>query len=124
MASETSLPEEPLITNPPFGTPLPRWPTNVSDIKRIVLDVLKPHRPSIVEMSQKLTSIKGVDGVNCTLDEVDQETESVRITLEGPGIDFERVEQTLRESGAVIHSVDSVSVGKKLVEDVRIPQNR
>src|SRR2546422_588499 len=36
-------------------------------------------------MSQKLTSIKGVDGVNCTLDEVDQETESVRITLEGPG---------------------------------------
>lgn len=47
----------------------------MSDIKRIVLDVLKPHRPSIVEMSRKLTSIKGVDGVNCTLDEVDQETE-------------------------------------------------
>lgn len=70
-------------------------------------------------MSRKLTTLKGVDGVNCTLDEVDQETESVRITLEGSGIDFEKVEQTLRESGAVIHSVDSVSVGKRLVEDIR-----
>jgi hypothetical protein len=96
----------------------------MSDIKRIVLDVLKPHRPSIVEMSRKLTTIKGVEGVNCTLDEVDQETESVRITLEGPSIDFEKVEQALRESGAVIHSVDSVSVGKRLVEDVRVPQHR
>ena len=96
----------------------------MSEIRRIVLDVLKPNRPSVVELSRKLTSIKGVDGVNCTLDEVDQETESVRITLEGPGIDFERVEATLRETGAVIHSVDSVSVGKKLVEDVRPPQSR
>ncbi len=96
----------------------------MSDIKRIVLDVLKPHRPSIVEMSRKLTSIKGVDGVNCTLDEVDQETESVRVTIEGSAIDFERVEQALRETGAVIHSVDSVSVGKKLVEDVHTPAPR
>lgn len=70
-------------------------------------------------MSRRLTAIKGVDGVNCTLAEVDQETESVRITIEGPGVDFEKVEQTLRESGAVIHSVDSVSVGKRLVEDIR-----
>ena len=96
----------------------------MGDIKRIILDVLKPHRPSIVEMCQKLTAIKGVDGVNCTMDEVDQETESVRITIEGPGIDFEKVEATLRESGAVIHSVDSVSAGKKLVEDVKVPQHR
>src|SRR2546428_653042 len=112
------------MSRDPSARSSPGAPTTVSDIKRIVLDVLKPHRPSIVEMSQKLTSIKGVDGVNCTLDEVDQETESVRITLEGPGIDFERVEATLRETGAVIHSVDSVAVAKKLVEAVRIPQNR
>ena len=96
----------------------------MSDIRRIVLDVLKPHRPSVVEMSKKLTAIKGVDGVNCTLDEVDQETESVRVTIEGSAIDFEKVEQTLRESGAVIHSVDSVSVGRKVVDDVRPPQSR
>ena len=91
----------------------------MTDIRRIVLDVLKPHRPSIIEVSRKLTAIKGVEGVNCTLDEVDQETESVRVTIEGTAIDFDKVEQTLRESWAVIHSVDSVSVGKRVVEDWR-----
>jgi hypothetical protein len=33
------------------------------------------------------------------------------------------VEETLREMGAVIHSVDLVSTGKRLVEDVRTPQD-
>ena len=46
----------------------------MTDIKRIVLDVLKPHKPSLVEMSVRLSNLKGVDGVTCTLDEVDQET--------------------------------------------------
>ncbi len=96
----------------------------MTDIRRIVLDVLKPHRPTIIEVSRKLTGIKGVEGVNCTLDEVDQETESVRVTIEGTAIDFDKVEQTLRESGAVIHSIDSVSVGKKLVEDWRTAPTR
>ena len=77
--------------------------------------------PKGIELKQK---IKGVEGVNCTMDEVDQDTESVRITIEGPGIDFDKIEATLRESGAVIHSVDSVAAGKKLVEDVRVPQHR
>ncbi len=91
----------------------------MTDIRRLVLDVLKPHRPSIVEVSRKLTTIRGVEGVNCTLDEVDSETESVRVTIEGTAIDFDKVEEALRESGAVIHSIDSVAVGKRLVEDVR-----
>lgn len=60
--------------------------------------------------------------MNCVLEEVDQETESVTITLEGTAVDFERVEQALREAGAVIHSVDEVAVGKKIVEPVRVPQ--
>ncbi len=91
----------------------------MTEIRRLVLDVLKPHRPSIVEVSRRLAAVKGVEGVNCTLDEVDSETESVRVTIEGTGVDFDKVEEVLRESGAVIHSIDSVAVGKRLVEDVR-----
>jgi hypothetical protein len=90
----------------------------------LVLDVLKPHHPSIVELSRKLGTLEGVSGVNCSLEEVDQETESIKITIEGTAIDFEMVEQTISESGAVIHSVDSVSAGKKLVEEVETPQDR
>jgi hypothetical protein len=96
----------------------------LTDIKRLVLDVLKPHHPSIVELSQKLSVADGVSGVNCTLDEVDQETESIKITIEGNSISYESVQQIIAESGAVIHSVDSVSAGKKLVEEVETPQDR
>jgi len=96
----------------------------VTDIRRLVLDVLKPHHPSIVELSRRLSVLDGVSGVNCTLEEVDQETESIKITIEGNAIDFEAVEHAISESGAVIHSVDSVSAGKKLVEEVETPQDR
>ena len=62
--------------------------------------------------------------MNCTLEEVDRETESVKITIEGPSIDFESIEETISDCGAVIHSVDSVSAGKHLVEEVETPQDR
>ena len=91
----------------------------MTDIRRLVLDVLKPHKPSVIDLSRKLTAIKGVDGVNCVLEEVDQDTESITLTLEGTGVDFERVEAALREVGAVIHSIDEVAIGKRLVEPAR-----
>lgn len=95
----------------------------MSDIKRIVLDVLKPHKPSLVEMSLRLSGLKGVEGVSLTLDEVDQDTESVKITIEGASINYPSVEETLRELGAVIHSVDLVASGKRLVEDIHTTQD-
>jgi hypothetical protein len=95
----------------------------VADIKRIVLDVLKPHRPSLIEMSQRLSTLRGVDGVSCSLEEVDQETESVKVTIEGTAVNYEGVEGALRELGAVIHSVDLVASGKRLVEDVHTAQD-
>jgi len=96
----------------------------MSEIKRLVLDVLKPHHPSIIDLANRLSVVEGVSGVNCTLDEVDQETESIKITIEGVAINYEDVEEVIIDSGAVIHSVDSVSAGKKLVEEVETPQDR
>ena len=95
----------------------------MTDIKKIVLDVLKPHQPSIVELSRRLAALHGVVGVNCMIDEVDQETESIKITLEGTAIDYEKVEATVRAFGAVIHSIDSVSAGKKIVDATKTPQD-
>jgi hypothetical protein len=96
----------------------------MSEIKRLVLDVLKPHHPSIIDLANRLSVVEGVSGVNCTLDEVDQETESIKITIEGAAINYEDVEEVIIDSGAVIHSVHSVSAGKKLVEEVETPQDR
>ncbi len=95
----------------------------MSELKRLVLDVLKPHHPSIIELSKRLSSMSGVLGVNCTIDEVDQDTENIKVRIEGNSINYKKVEKAIKESGAVIHSVDSVSSGKKLVERVSTPQD-
>ena len=100
-----------------------RQGTVLSDVKRLVLDVLKPHNPSIIDVCNKLADLKGISGVNCTLDEVDQDTESIKITMEGHSIDFEAVQSSLTELGAVIHSVDNVVSGRKLVDEVKTPQD-
>ena len=93
-------------------------------LRRLILDVLKPHKPSIVEVALKLSRIEGVNGVNCVLNEIDQETENLKIIVEGPNINFEDVSSTLEDLGAVIHSIDNVVAGRKLVEDVETPQDK
>jgi hypothetical protein len=96
----------------------------LSQIKLLILDVLKPHTPSIIELSKQLGELNGVSGVNCMLEEVDQETESIKITLEGTDIDYKHVVKTIEQMGAVIHSIDCVSAGKKIVDSVETLQDR
>jgi hypothetical protein len=79
----------------------------------LVLDVLKPHNPSTIEISEKLSHIKGVDFVNTVSEEVDQDTESLRITIEGPNINFLAVKEIIEVCGAAVHSIDEVTVGKR-----------
>ncbi len=89
-----------------------------------MLDVLKPHTPSIVELAQRISGVEGISGVNISLEEVDKDTDSVKITIEGTDINYEKVNATISECGAVIHSVDGVSAGMKLVDEVNTPQDR
>ena len=96
----------------------------MSSIKRIILDVLKPHSPSILEVADRLGDLEGVSGVNISLEEVDAETDSIKITIEGNSINYETVERVLLECGASIHSIDGVSAGIKLIEEVNTPQDR
>ncbi|HDD57607.1 MAG: hypothetical protein DRN09_04545 [Thermoplasmata archaeon] len=95
-----------------------------SGIKRLILDVLKPHVPSIVEFAERLAEIEGISGVNISLQEVDKDTDSVKITIEGEDIDYNKVEKVVEECGAVIHSIDGVSAGTKIVEEISTPQDR
>jgi hypothetical protein len=84
-------------------------------IGRLVLDVLKPHDPSLPEFATRLKSLDGVKGVTVTLIEIDRETDTLKVTIEGD-LDYSKIRSAIEEWGGVIHSVDEVSIGSLSTE--------
>ena len=79
-------------------------------VKRIVLDVLKPHLPSVVEFSQSIAEV-GVDYfVNLTVLEMDENTETLQIEVQGEDIDFAAIQSVISGMGGSLHSIDEVDV--------------
>jgi len=95
-----------------------------SAIKRLVLDVLKPHTPILAEMATELSKVPGVEGVNLSILEIDKDTENVKITLEGHDINYEEVLKKIKHMGGTVHSTDEVAAGKRLVEEVKTHQDK
>jgi len=83
-------------------------------IRRIVLDVLKPHDPSIIEMSQRLAELEGVDGVNISIYEVDRKVENAKITVEGSDLDYAEILDMIESEGGTVHSIDEAVAGDGL----------
>ena len=79
-------------------------------IRRLVLDVLKPHQPSLPEFADYVGKLKELTKVDVTLIEMDERTDSLKVIVEGNGIDFEVLKDHISKMGAVIHSVDQVIV--------------
>ena len=92
-------------------------------LRRIVLDILKPLKGiSIIDVGREIASLPGVDGVNVTVREIDVETVTLSMTIEGEDIDFNQVKDKLEELGCIIHSVDQVVAGRKIVEEPRLEE--
>ncbi|MDM7274868.1 MAG: DUF211 domain-containing protein [Thermoprotei archaeon] len=90
-------------------------------IRRLVLDILKPVKgPSIVDIGSEIASMDGIDGVNITVKEIDVDTMTLVVTLEGANINYEELEEKLENLGCVIHSIDQVVAGSKIVEETNI----
>lgn len=71
-----------------------------------------------------LTRDERVSGLNISLKEVDQNTESITITLEGDDLRYDTIKEILEQAGAVIHSIDQVVAGRIFVEEVTLqPEN-
>ena len=95
----------------------------MGNLRRLVLDVLKPLDPSIVELAQLLAELKGVDGVNISIYEIDRRVENAKITIEGHDLQYDEIAHMIGEHGGAIHSIDEVAAGKVLIEDVDTPQD-
>jgi uncharacterized protein len=87
--------------------------TSKSPVRFMVLDVLKPHKPNIVELGKTLCEVQEMDSININVYAVDEKTESIKITLVGADIDFEKVKSLLEDNGYAVHSIDKVILGQK-----------
>jgi hypothetical protein len=89
------------------------------NIRRLVLDVDKAlARPSLVEIAGAIQALPCVDGLNITVTEIDVETIGMDVTIEGNGIDYESVVRAIESTGAVVHSIDQLICGSRIVERV------
>lgn len=78
--------------------------------RKLVLDVLKPHHPNALDFSATLADLGADYRVTLTVTEVDKNTESTIVTIEGADIDFDSVKTAVEQMGASVHSIDEVEV--------------
>jgi hypothetical protein len=95
----------------------------MGNLRRLVLDVLKPLDPSIVSLVQLLADLEGVDGVNIAIYEIDRRVENAKVTVEGQDLPFDQIMHVIEENGGSMHSIDEVAAGRVLIDDVVTPQD-
>lgn len=80
-------------------------------LHRLVIDAVKPvGEYSIIDLASDIAKYVKNGSVQIKVDEVDIRTEDLRITIEGTKIDFAGVQKAMKERGAVIDSLDEVTV--------------
>jgi hypothetical protein len=81
-------------------------------IKKILLDSLKSRELSIVDLSKALCSVNGVNEVDIIVVEVDSNTETMKVTVKGPQINYNQVRKVMEKHAVSIKGVDEISVAR------------
>ena len=76
----------------------------------MVLDILKPHHPNALEFSQAIAAVGGDYHVNLIVIEVDKNTETIQVEINGDNIDFDAIQEAITSMGGSLHSIDEVEV--------------
>ena len=82
-------------------------------IRKLVLDVLKPHHPNALTFAASLADLGTDYKVILTVVEVDEKTETISLTLEGSDIQFDGIIESIEQMGASMHSIDEVEVDSR-----------
>ena len=86
-------------------------------IKRLILDVLKPHHPNALEFAAALAEVGEQMRIKLRVEAVDEKTESVIVIIEDDDINFDAISMRITELGGSIHSIDEVEVLSGSVAD-------
>ena len=95
-------------------------------VRRLVLDILKPFEPELHIVATEVINrckISKEISVNLTVNEVDKLTQTIKFIIEGTNLDFDEIQEILNSMNCIIHSVDQVAAGKKIVENIDTPQD-
>ncbi|WP_456405213.1 DUF211 domain-containing protein [Thiolapillus sp.] len=82
----------------------------MTNVQRLVLDVLKPHQPNALEFANAIAALGSGYRVDVRVLEVDEKTETLQVAIEGEKLDFSLISAAIDEIGASLHSIDEVSV--------------
>jgi len=66
----------------------------------------------LVELSQAICSVNGVEECDITVTDVDAKTETIKLTIRGPDIAYDELLKIAHENGVSIKGVDEISVSK------------
>ena len=81
-------------------------------IRRVLIEALKPRETPLVELSQAICSVNGVDECDMVVTDVDIKTETIKLTVRGPNIEYAGIAKIMQEHGMSIKGVDEISVSK------------
>ncbi len=79
-------------------------------VKKVVLDVLKPHQPNALEFSSAIAAVGADYRVYLRVLEVDERTETLQMVVEAKAVDFNAIQSAITRMGGSLHSIDEVEV--------------
>ena len=78
-------------------------------IVRLVLDIVKPHNPTIIELAEALNELPGVSRVEIDVQDYDTNIERLKVILDGEDLDYEEISRVVKYYGGNIASLDGVT---------------
>ncbi len=79
-------------------------------IKRVVVDVLKPHNPNALDFTSAIAEKVPGCRIKLTVTAMDEKTETVLLIIEGKQVSFNVIAEGISSLGGSIHSIDEVEV--------------
>lgn len=96
-------------------------------VLRLVLDVLKPHSPNVLEFANAIAAEQVNCHIKATVVAVDEKTESIRLVIEGDPVSFDAATKTITSMGGSLHSIDEAEVMSQTsgnTKEDRLPQGQ
>lgn len=79
-------------------------------VKRLVLDVLKPHQPNALDFCREIAAIERDYWVSLTVQEMDEDTQTLQLEVRGAAVELGPIETAITRMGGSLHSIDQVEV--------------